>query len=268
MWFSLQRVSSGRYSASRSSPLLELNLPLEYYPVKPSRSAAADWLLSWALFPYSTLRIAGPLNAGLPTRYVPPSGFGYPLDGLLPSIPCRFFFTPAALMGFTLRSFLLPEGIRIITIRNDPLTVLPSSIPAAEAPGRPDRPRFLGFNPSGSTSRSDEVLDRRPPVTPLGFTLLGSSRESLDRDFAQYPLTRFINLLGQHHLNDDALASLPASQSIYQLPPDPDRAAYLRILIGQGDPFRVLAPAQSRTLRRIFLRVMRSPLIVSCITAD
>jgi hypothetical protein len=123
MWFSLQRVSSGRCSASRSSPLLELNLPLEYYPVKPSRSAAADRLLSWASFPYSTLRIAGPLNAGLPTRYVPPSGFGYPLGGLLPSIPCRFFFTPAALMRFTLRSFLLPEGIRIITIRNDPHTV-------------------------------------------------------------------------------------------------------------------------------------------------
>jgi len=48
----------------------------------------------------------------LPARYVPPSGFGYPLGGLLPAIPCRFCFTPAALVGFTLRSFLLPKGIR------------------------------------------------------------------------------------------------------------------------------------------------------------
>jgi hypothetical protein len=51
-------------------------------------------------------------TGGAAARYVPPSGFGYPLDGLRPSIPCRFCFTPAALMGFTLRSFLLPKGIR------------------------------------------------------------------------------------------------------------------------------------------------------------
>jgi hypothetical protein len=45
-----------------------------------------------------------------PARYVPPSGFGCPLGGLLPSIPCRFCFTPAALLGFTLRS-LLPRKV-------------------------------------------------------------------------------------------------------------------------------------------------------------
>jgi hypothetical protein len=123
MWFSSQRVSSGRCSASEVEPSLRVYLPLEYYPAKPSRSAAANRLLSWALFPYSTSRIGGPLYTGSPARFVPPSGFGYPLGGLLPSIPCRFFFTPAALMGFTLRSFLLSEGIRIITIRISPLTV-------------------------------------------------------------------------------------------------------------------------------------------------
>jgi hypothetical protein len=45
-------------------------------------------------------------------RYVPPAGFGYPLGGLLPPSPCRACFVPAALLGFTLRSFLLPEGFR------------------------------------------------------------------------------------------------------------------------------------------------------------
>jgi hypothetical protein len=48
----------------------------------------------------------------LPARYVPSSGFGYPLDGFRPSIPCRFCFAPAALVGFALRSFLLPQGIQ------------------------------------------------------------------------------------------------------------------------------------------------------------
>jgi hypothetical protein len=43
-----------------------------------------------------------------PTRYVPPPGFGYPLDGFLPRIPRRFCFAPAALLGFTLRRFPLP----------------------------------------------------------------------------------------------------------------------------------------------------------------
>jgi hypothetical protein len=43
-----------------------------------------------------------------PARYVPPSGFGYPLDGFLPRVPCRFYFTPTALLGFHLRRFPLP----------------------------------------------------------------------------------------------------------------------------------------------------------------
>jgi hypothetical protein len=56
----------------------------------------------------------------LPARSVPPSGFGYPLDGFLPASPCRFCFAPAALMGFTLRSVLLPEGIRLISGAEEP----------------------------------------------------------------------------------------------------------------------------------------------------
>jgi hypothetical protein len=88
-------------------------------------------------------------------RYVPPPGFGYPLGGLRPPSPCRFSFTPAALLGFTLRSFLLPEGIRRVSAGKDPRTVPPAGIPAAETVGRPNGLRFLGFDPSGSPWRPE-----------------------------------------------------------------------------------------------------------------
>jgi len=58
-------------------------------------------LLSWAFAPYSTSGNEDQLHTGTPTRYVPPSGFDYPLDGLRPSLPCRSCFISAALMGFT-----------------------------------------------------------------------------------------------------------------------------------------------------------------------
>jgi hypothetical protein len=57
---------------------------------------------------------------GVPTHYVPPSGFGYPLGGLLPPSPCQPFFMPAALMGFTLRRFLLAEGILSVSTEDAP----------------------------------------------------------------------------------------------------------------------------------------------------
>jgi hypothetical protein len=105
-------------------PLFEFRLPPEFCPTRPSLPAAAGKLLSWATVPYSTPRIGGPLSAGVAgARYVPPSGFGYPLGGLLPPSPCRLFFTPAALLGFALRSFLLAEGTPCVSTRKSPHTV-------------------------------------------------------------------------------------------------------------------------------------------------
>jgi hypothetical protein len=67
------------------------------------------------------------LSRALPAHYVPPSGFGYPLGGFLPSDPCRLCFTPAALLGFALRSFPLP-GRHPPSFRKwiDPHTVFPA----------------------------------------------------------------------------------------------------------------------------------------------
>jgi hypothetical protein len=94
-------------------------------------------------------------------------------------------------MGFALRSFLLSEGIRRITARMDPHAVFPAVLLVAVASGRPGRPRLLGFYPFESPWRPTAGLARQPLVAPLGFALLGFARESLVRDFARSPLTRF-----------------------------------------------------------------------------
>jgi hypothetical protein len=98
---------------SQPKPLCEFRLPPEFYPTDPSQPTAVCQLLSWALSPFSTFqdrRSTWPRVS--PTRYVPPSGFGYPPDGLLPSVPGRFCFAPAALLGFTLRSLTFPQVSR------------------------------------------------------------------------------------------------------------------------------------------------------------
>jgi hypothetical protein len=118
----------------------------------------------------------------LPTRYVPPSGFGYPLDGFLPSIPCRFCFAPAALMGFSLRSFLLPKGIRYVSARKDPPTVGLSVYPmrgigpARQAP-------VSGLCPFQESLATRVCLARQPLAAPLGFALLGLAAEGLEPGF-------------------------------------------------------------------------------------
>jgi hypothetical protein len=134
--------------SNRPRTLFVLGRPLEFRPAHPSRHGRAVRLLSWAPAPYSTCQgQRSTLSRVLPARYVPSSGFGHPLDGLLPPTPRRFYFAPAALLGFTLRSLLLRGGIRCVSARMLPHTVSPSAIPHAEAGGRHGRPRFLGFDP-------------------------------------------------------------------------------------------------------------------------
>jgi hypothetical protein len=127
----------------------------------------------------------------LPARYVPPSGFAYPLDGLLPPSPCRSCFIPTALMGFTLRSFHLSQGFRTFPsgithlpfllplslmgcIRSARQAAVPGSCPFREflAPGR------MFSTPTAGCS--------------LGFCpLLGFPGKGLERDPSRSPLSRF-----------------------------------------------------------------------------
>jgi hypothetical protein len=176
------------------------------------------------------------LPRALPARYVPPSGFGYPLGGFLPSIPCRFCFTPAALLGFTLRSFLLWQGIRRVTDRKDPLTVSPAVVPDAVALGRPDRPRFLGFIPCESPWPRRMCLAPPRLDAPMGFALLGSTRRSLGRDSAQPPLSRFAKPATNRRPHRRPRVSIDSCLALTFRRGEPRRG-------GQDNPCRVSAPA-------------------------
>jgi hypothetical protein len=110
------------------------------------------------------------LTRALPTRYVPPSGFGHPLDGFLPSNPCQLCFAPAALMGFPPSKLSPPERFPS-RFRTDeptyrfPLPVLPPPKRGAGSAAA----RFLGFDPPRNPFRPTMLLTRRTPVAPLGF---------------------------------------------------------------------------------------------------
>ena len=111
VWFSFGKLRrpqlSDRCALSSSFAFLQ-SLAQRYLVRRPQPTNSSHGLS----FPSAHQGSAIHLTRVSHTRYVPPSGFGYPLDGLLPPSPGRFCFTPAALMGFTLRSFLLSEGIR------------------------------------------------------------------------------------------------------------------------------------------------------------
>jgi hypothetical protein len=162
-------------------------------------------------------------------------------------------------MGFTLRSFLLSEGIRGVTTRKRPPAVSPAVAPAAVAVGRPNRPRLLGFDPSESPSRSNEGLARRPLEAPLGFALLGFSGESLGRDFARSPLSRFTRPATNRQTRRRPRVSISFRSASSAAP-------YLSTGNRKGDPSRVSAPAQSLTFEQASDRAMCSPRAVPFIT--
>jgi hypothetical protein len=173
-----------------SHPLCGFRLPAKSRPARPSQPAAADQPLSWALGPFSACKARKSTSPrALPTRYGPPSGFGYPLGGFRLPRPGRLCFVPAALLGFTLRSFLRLTGTTSVSARVNPHTVLPAGIRGrrSDRAGPAGRGYWVLTLPSVPGRRrclADQRLD-----APLGFTLLGLTGQRLARDFARTPPT-------------------------------------------------------------------------------
>jgi hypothetical protein len=95
-----------------SSDFHQVGLPSRASLRIPSRNRLTDRDSSHGLcFPTAHAESKVPLRKARRPIAEAPAGFGYPLDAHQPSTPRRFCFTPAALMGFTLRSLLLAKGI-------------------------------------------------------------------------------------------------------------------------------------------------------------
>jgi hypothetical protein len=200
--------------------------------------------------------------AGTPARHVPPSGFGYPLGGLLPSIPRRFSFAPAALLGFTLRSVSLSKGIRGHYPPDEPTYRSAYRCSRRRSVGPAQQVPVPGFQPSReSLATGQRVSLSSCRMLPWVFALLGFSTGSLVQAFTQTPLSRF------ERQTTNRLTPLRPRVSI-SLRPTPSVPPQQAATIGQGDPSRVLAPAQSRAFKRQYPLAMSSPLTVSRITAD
>jgi len=172
-----------------------------------------------------------------PTRYVPPSGFGCPLDGFLPRIPCRFCFTPAALLGFTLRRYPLPRGFRDLSARKNPPTVNPAFV---LPPKRQTGPTGLGFWVRASRDCLATPQRFRPRITgtSLGFCPC--------RVFSRRPWSDFSDH-SSHALGLPCrFLAGPARASEFQSAfafASPDQ--YPEASTGRGNPLGVLAPARS-----------------------
>jgi hypothetical protein len=163
-----------------ATPLFELSLPESFtqqgLAAPPRRRTPLMGFRSLQHFQEPQVH----LTRALPSRYVPPSGFGYPPGGLLPAIPGRFCFTPAALVGFTLRSFLLPAGSCPFPEQENPLTVSPDGIPTPKR-GPARQAAVPGFRPPESPWRRHAWLTRPALDAPLGFPPLGSATSALAR---------------------------------------------------------------------------------------
>jgi hypothetical protein len=133
---------------SASSRILSSNFSFpKYHSTQPSRPAAADRLLSWALFPFSTFQDRRSTCRGLCL----PATFN--LQGLATLLVAYSHRSPAGFVSHRQRSWDSPfeafssrKASTCITTWINPPTVSPADHHAAEAVGRHSRPQFLGFH--------------------------------------------------------------------------------------------------------------------------
>jgi hypothetical protein len=101
----------------------------------------------------------------------PPAGFAYPLDGFIPPKPGRFCFTPAALMGFALRSFPLPLRCSVRFRPSGPTCQFFVRFTTPHKAARPARTTVAsGLRPVQESLAAAALLARQPPAAPLGFS--------------------------------------------------------------------------------------------------
>lgn len=168
--------TAGTRQSIRHTPLVGFGPPSESCPAEPSRPPQRPAPLP-GFGPHSTCKARRSAHPrALPARHVPPSGFGYPPDGFLPPGPGRTSFSPAALTGFALRSFPLPQGAATLPPRR---TRMPFSAPlrAGRTPDAgPERLGFRAFAPAGVPGAARDVSPAAALAAPLGFALSGRSR--------------------------------------------------------------------------------------------
>jgi hypothetical protein len=105
-------------------------------------------------------------------RAHPPAGFVYPLDGFIPPKPGRFCFTPAALLGFALRSFPLSLRCSVRFRPSGPTCQLFVRFTTPHKAARPARTTVAsGLRPVRESLAAVVLLARQPPAAPLGFSL-------------------------------------------------------------------------------------------------
>ncbi len=174
------------------------------------------------------------------TRYVPPSGFGYPLGGFLPPRPCQPFFMPAALLGFALRSFPLPKGIRRFPGSDEPAyrfsrAVFPFH---RSGMGRPTRAAVSRLSPFRKSLVIRRRLNRQPLAAPLGFLPPGAIQRCSWPGF--HPAS-------SRTLSQAIFCDMPAGVPEFRSTivwPDPSRTAET-IRNGPHNPYRVPAPVRT-----------------------
>lgn len=175
-------------------PLFEFRVPPESYLASPSRPATARQLLPWTFAPYSTSGTEGPLHTGFTCPLRSALRVWLPSRRFPPFDPVPAFFHAGSAHGIhpSEHSPLERSPARFRTAD----THLPFLLQLNHLPRQEAGPAGRGFwvYPSESSWRPDVGLAHRPLVAPLGFSLLGLSLDSLDRDFAQPPPTRFIGL--------------------------------------------------------------------------
>jgi hypothetical protein len=175
-----------------NAPLVEFRVPPESYPTDPSQPTVVRQLLSWAFGPFSTCqnrRSTCRELAGLtPLR----------LQGLVTLLTAYSLRNLVGFVSHRQHSWASPFGVfspaRYSTRFHIESTHLPFHLPLfpnAEAPDRPDRPRFLGLDPARRPDRTPMGLASAPPENSLGVLPFRACCEDLDQDFARSPLTRF-----------------------------------------------------------------------------